>query len=492
MFYQLKYNFLKRPLYMLSSISRFFTKVKNPDVLIIGAGPGGYVAAQLGLKTVCVEKEEILGGTCLREGCIPSKFLLNVSHHYFESKNEFRNYGLSIQGNVKYDLNQIQRRKDAVINLNSKGIESLFNKYGTILERGTASIINKNTIEVKRKDGTSITYNPRNLLIASGSKVFTIPKLFPIDEEVIVSSRGALKFKTVPKKLFIIGAGVIGLEMATCWNGFGSEVAIADLSNDLCGGTLDPQASKTIQMQMRKRKIQFMLGVKGTSVKRKGDKAIVTVNDGKKETEYEYDKVLIAIGRKPKLDGFGFEKLNLKLNKNGTVYVDKRFQTSCPNVYAIGDIIEGPQLAHKAEEEGILCVEGIADPNKKLNGLDYNTVPGCIYTTPEIASVGLTQNQAKKLGIKVRTGNFPYTANSRARCIAQTAGFVKWVCDDAGKVLGLAIVGSNAGDAIMEGSIAIRNGMNIEQIAHSVHPHPTLSEAVMEAAKAVMGHPIHM
>lgn len=481
---------------MLSTLCRRFSTVKNPDVLIIGAGPGGYVAAiraaQLGLKTVCVEKEEILGGTCLREGCIPSKFLLNVSHHYYESKNEFRNYGLSIQGNVKFDLNQIQRRKDAVIKLNSNGIDSLFKKYGTVFESGTANIIDKNTVEVKRNDGKTVTYNPHNLLIASGSKVFTIPKLFPIDEEVIVSSRGALKFKTVPKKLFIIGAGVIGLEMGTCWNGFGSDVTIADLSNSLCGGTLDPQAAKTIQMQLRKRKIQFMLGVKGTSVRRNGDKAIVTVNDGKKETEYEYDKVLIAIGRKPKLDGFGFEKLNIKLNKNGTVCVNERFQTSCPNVYAIGDIIQGPQLAHKASEEGILCVEGIANPNKKMNGLDYNTVPGCIYTTPEVASVGLTEAQARKLGLNVKVGGFPYTANSRARCIGQTAGFVKWVCDKAGKVLGLTIVGPNAGEAIMEGSIAIRNGMNIEEIADSVHPHPTLSEAVMEAAKAVMGKPIHI
>lgn len=480
---------------MLSSSFRFFSKATNPDVLIIGGGPGGYVAAiraaQLGLKTVCVEKEDLLGGTCLREGCIPSKYLLNVSHHFYDAKNEFQRIGLSIKGGITHDVNQIQRRKNAVLQLNSKGIEMLFKKYGTTLERGTALIHDKNTIEVKRKDGTSIIYNPTNLVIASGSKVFTLPKLFPIDEEVIISSRGCLKLTEVPKKLFVIGAGVIGLEMACCWNGFGSEVIVSDLSTSLCGGTLDPQVDKTLQMALRKRKIQFLLGAKQTSVKREGNKAIVTVDDGKKQSTYECDKALISIGRKPYLEGFGFEKLNLKMNKNGTIWVDGRFQTSEPNVFAIGDIIPGPQLAHKAEDEGILCVEGIANKNKKMNGLDHLTIPSVIYTTPEVASVGLTEKEAKQMGIKVRTGSFPYSANSRARCMNDTQGFVKWICDSVGKVLGMTIIGPNAGDAIMEGTIAIKNGMTIQQIAHTIHPHPTLSEAVMEAAKAVMDKPIH-
>ncbi|KAK8880733.1 hypothetical protein M9Y10_003420 [Tritrichomonas musculus] len=442
------------------------------------------------MKTVCVEKEKLLGGTCLREGCIPSKYLLNVSHKFYEAKNEFRKNGLLLIGNADCDINQIQRNKDSVINLNCRGVEYLFKKYGTILESGKARIIDKSTVEVKRNNGSSVTYVTKNLIIASGSQIFNIPKLFPIDEEVIVSSRCALNFKTVPKNLCIIGAGVIGLEMGNCWNGFGSNVTIADISNSLCGGTLDAQVDRTLQMQLRKMKIQFMLGVKSTCVRRKGDKAIVTINDGKNEKDYEYDKVLVAIGRKPKLDGFGFENLNLKVNKNGTVYVDERFQTSCPNVYAIGDIIKGPQLAHKASTEGVLCVEGIANPNKKMNGLDYNTVPNCIHTTPEVASFGLMENQAKKLGIKVKVGMFPYSANSRARCINETAGFVKWICNDKGKVLGMTIIGPNAGDAIMEGIIAIQNGLNINQIAESIHPHPTLSEAIMEAAKAVMGKPL--
>lgn len=396
-----------------------------------------------------------------------------------------------MKGKVQFDMNQIQRRKNAVLTTNSKGIELLFKKYGTVLEKGTANIIDSNTINVKRNNGQEVTYTPKNIVIASGSQVFTLPKLFPIDEEVIVSSRGALNFQTIPNKLFVIGAGVIGLEMACCWSGLGSDVIVSDLSKSICGGSLDPQAAKVLQLELRKRNIQFLLGTKKSSVQRQGNHAIVTIDDGNKESIFECDKVLVSIGRKPNLEGFGIENLNLKMNKNGTIWVNERFQTNIKNVYAIGDIIQGPQLAHKAEEEGILCVEGIANPNKKMNGLDYNTIPSVIYTYPEVASVGLSEFDARKLGINVKVGTFPYTANSRARCTAQTQGFVKWIADHSGKVLGMTIVGSNAGDAIMEGAIAVKNGMNIEQIAETVHPHPTLSEAVMEAAKAVMGKPIH-
>ena len=473
---------------MLKSFSRFASNLK-PDLLIIGGGPGGYVSAirasQLGLKTICVEKEELLGGTCLREGCIPSKFLLNVSHHYHSINSELRTLGLNLKGKVEYDVPMIQRRKNAVLLQNSKGIEMLFKKYGTVHEKGTAFILDKNTIEVKRNDGSSVVYNPKNLLIASGSKAFTIPE-YPVDEEVIVTSRGALKFQQVPKSLFVIGAGVIGLEMATCWNGLGSKVIVSNLTKTIGGDNLDPQAARAIEMALKKRNIEFILGPNKTTVKRNGDKAIVTIG-GK---TYDVDKVLISIGRRPKLDGFGLEKLGLQMNKNGTVQVNQRYQTSIPGVYAIGDIVPGPQLAHKAEEEGVICVEGIA--GKKVEALNYDAIPGVIYTTPEVATVGLSDVEAKKKGIKVKVGSFPYTANSRARCTGQTQGFVKWVCDEKGTVIGMTIVGPNAGEAILEGTIAIQNKMNVEQIAHTVHPHPTLSEAVMEAAKAVMDKPIHI
>ncbi|OHS97529.1 dihydrolipoamide dehydrogenase family protein [Tritrichomonas foetus] len=475
---------------MLHSFARrHASKVTSPDVLIIGGGPGGYVAAiraaQLGLKTICVEKENLLGGTCLREGCIPSKFLLNVSHHFHTANHELRTMGLNLQGKVTHDMKMVQRRKDAVLTMNSKGIESLFKKYGTTLERGTANIIDKNTIEVKKPDGSTVVYNPKNLVIASGSKAFTIPD-YPVDEDVIVTSRGALKFQKVPESMFVIGAGVIGLEMATCYNGLGSKVTVSNLTNSIGGDGLDPQAAKAIQMAMRKSKIDFILGPNKTTVKRNGDKAIVNIAD----KTFEVDKVLISIGRRPNLEGFGLEKLNLKMNKNGTIAVNDRYQTSLSNVFAIGDIVPGPQLAHKAEEEGILCVEGIA--GKKIKPLNYDAIPGVIYTNPEVATVGLSDVDARKKGIKVRVGNFPYTANSRARCTGQTAGFVKWICDENGMVIGMTIVGPNAGEAILEGTIAIQNQMHIEQVAHTIHPHPTLSEAVMEAAKAVMDKPIHL
>ena len=471
---------------MISSLARSFSKLR-PDILVIGGGPGGYVASirasQLGLKTVCVEKEALLGGTCLREGCIPSKYLLNIAHKYLEANTEWKQIGLTLGCPVKYDMRQIQKKKQVVLTTGSKGIEMLFKKYGTTLERGTAYIDDPHTVTVTRKNGEKVVYKPEHILLATGSTAFNVPD-YPVDEEVIVSSRGALNFKKVPKELVVIGAGVIGLEMGSVWSALGSKVTICDRASRIGGVGMDEEAAKVMTSLMKRRGINFMLGNKSGSAKRVGDHAEVTI-DGK---VLKAEKVLVSIGRVPYLKNMGFEKLGINLNKNGTVQVDEWFKTNVPNIYAIGDIIPGPQLAHKAEEEGIACVEMIAGVRDEFS---ERAIPSVIYTFPEIASVGMNEEEAKKKGIKTRVNAFPYVANSRARAIGNTAGFVKWICNEYGKVLGMYVIGSNAGEAICEGVIAVQNGMNIQQIAHSCHPHPTLSEAVMEAAKGVMGKPIH-
>lgn len=471
---------------MISSLSRSFSALR-PDLLVIGGGPGGYVASirasQLGLKTVCVEKENLLGGTCLREGCIPSKFLLNIAHKCFEANTEWKSIGLSLPGPVKYDMGIVQRKKSVVLATGSKGIEMLFKKYGTTLEHGTAFLEDSKTVTVTKPNGEKVIYKPEHILLATGSTAFHVPE-FPVDEDVIVTSRGALNFRKVPKELVVIGAGVIGLEMGSVWSALGSKVTICDRADRIGGVGMDKEAAKVMTSLMRRRGIDFILGNKKSSAKRVGNSAEVTI-DGK---VIKCDKVLVSIGRIPYLKNMGLEKLNIVLNKNGTVHVDERFRTNIPNIYAIGDIIPGPQLAHKAEEEGIACVEMIAGVR---DGFCGHAVPSVIYTFPEIASVGINEEEAKKRGIKTRVNAFPYIANSRARAMGNTAGFVKWICNEYGKVLGMYVIGANAGEAICEGVIAVQNGMNIQQIANSCHPHPTLSEAVMEAAKGVMGKPIH-
>ena len=468
---------------MLTFLHRSFSD-HRPDLLVIGGGPGGYVAAiraaQLGLRTVCVEKEKLLGGACLREGCIPSKFLLNVAHKYHEVTTDFKKIGLNV-GSVKCNMNVVQSRKGVVLATGSKGIELLFKKYGTIHEHGTAYIESPKQVVVTRDNGEKVRYNPQHILLATGSTAKISPD-YPIDEDVICTSRGALSFKKVPKSLFVIGAGVIGLELGSVWSALGSKVSIADLAPAI--GSLDKEAAQIVTGLMRKRNIDFYLGQKKINVRRVGDHGEVECGGKKMEVE----KVLVSIGRIPYLEGMGFEKLGIVLNKNGTVKVDERFATNIPNIYAIGDIIPGLQLAHRAQEEGIACVEMIAGVRDKFS---TKAIPSVIYTFPEIASVGLTEKEAKRNGIMVKVGSFPYIANSRARVAGDTAGFVKWICSEDGKVLGMCVVGANAGEAIVEGVIAIQNDMNIEQIAHSCHPHPTLSEAVMEAAKVVLGKAIN-
>ncbi|KAH0790584.1 dihydrolipoyl dehydrogenase [Histomonas meleagridis] len=459
----------------------------TPDLLIIGGGPGGYVsairAAQLGLQTVCVEKENLLGGTCLREGCIPSKFLLNVAHKFYETNHGLKQLGIKLSSPAKVDISTVQKQKDLVVTTNAKGIELLFSKYGATLEKGLAKIVDSKTILVQRNDGTSVEYHPKKIILATGSEVSSIPD-YPIDEKLIVSSRGALQFTEVPKSLFVIGPGVIGLEVGSIWNSLGSKVTIFGRSPYIGGQSVDKDSSKVLMSVLRRHGIDFILGKYKTTLKKNDNSVDVTVGD----KHFTVDRVLVAIGRRPYLKGFGFENLNLQMTKNGFIQTNERFETSIPNIYAIGDITLGPQLAHKAEEEGIQCVEMIAGKRKSS---ETEPIPSVIYTSPELAAVGLNEEEAKKKGIKVKIGKFQYRANSRARATFDVDGFVKWVCDQKGNVLGLNIVGPNAGEAIMEGTIAIKNKLNIKDIAETCHPHPTLSEALMEAAKAVLDKPIH-
>lgn len=471
---------------MLNSISRSF--IKKPDLLIIGGGPGGYAAAihaaKLGLKTVCVEKEKLMGGTCLREGCIPSKFFLNMSHKVYEANHDFKQLGIKLPGQATVDMVAAQRRKNGILSGLSSGIEGLIERAGGELVHGTAIINTKNEINVNTEDGKTITYNPKNLLLATGTDKW-FPKAFPVDEQIIATSQGVLNWKEVPKSLTVIGGGIIGLELGSVYNAIGSKVTIIDMATTIGGPSVDPMIGRYMQNILKRRGMEFVLG-KGVDSCTKTENGVEVVVGDKKILS---ERALVAIGRRLHLDGFGLEKLNLKRQKNGLIEINDKFETSEKNVFAIGDIVPGPQLAHKAEEEGIACVEMLAG---KPTSYDRNCIPAVIYTSPEIATVGLTQNQAAKQRIKTKVGMFPYSANSRARAILDPTGFVKFVCGEDGTVLGMQIVGPNAGEAIMEGAIAIRNKLKIEAIAETCHPHPTLSEAVMEAAKAVLSKAIHI
>ena len=445
----------------------------SPDVLVIGGGPGGYVAAiraaQLGLSTVCIEKERTLGGTCLREGCIPSKFILNVSNKYYSAKNELKALGISAK-DVSYDFSLIQRKKGQVVTGLSRGIEFLLKKYKAKLITGEARITDRNTVIVGNTE-----FKPKNIVLATGSTV-SYPKSFSVDERSIVTSKTAFEFKSPPKDLVVVGGGIIGLELGSVYNALGSNTTIIEGSQVL-GGNLDADVSRTIQQILSKKGIKFMMSEKVQSIS--GN--TVRLSNG----EISAEKILVAVGRKPNLKGLE----RLEINSNGRVKVDKFFRTSIVGVYAIGDLVDGPMLAHKAEEEGIAVAEIIAGKTPSIN---KNAIPSVIYTSPEVATVGLSERDCKSMGIPYKSFKFPFQANSRARATLETAGFVKWICGMDGKVLGNQIIGMTAGESIMEGAIAIKNELSISQIAETSHPHPTLSEAIMEAAKGVFHNPIHL
>jgi dihydrolipoamide dehydrogenase len=457
------------------------------DLIIIGAGPGGYVAAiraaQLGLSVLCVEKRKTLGGTCLNVGCIPSKVLLNSSHKFEEAQHHLADHGVKV-GKVSLDLGKMMERKDKIVDQLTGGIDYLFKKNKVASVTGTAHILSPQEVSI----GNDV-WQTRHILIATGSESASLPG-FPIDEKKILSSTGALSLERVPEKMIVIGGGYIGLEMGSIWSRLGSKVTVVEFMDRLVP-LMDAELGAAFQKSLTKQGLEFKLSSKVTGLKEKKDKLIIDIEptSGKPET-LEADAVLVAIGRKPFTKGLGLEKLGVVANERGFIVVNERYETSVSGVYAIGDVIPGPMLAHKAEEEGIAAIEGMAGQRGHVN---YNIIPSVIYTNPEVASVGKTEQELKAEGRAYKIGKFPFLANSRAKATGETEGFVKILADSlTDQVLGVHIIGPEAGTLIAEAALAMEFSASSEDIARTCHAHPTLNEAVKEAALAVDGRAIHI
>ena len=461
------------------------------DVIIIGGGPGGYVcairAAQLGLKTACVESRGALGGTCLNVGCIPSKSLLNLSENYFKAKKDFNNQGIEIS-DIKLNIEKMMSNKNKSVQVLTKGVEFLFKKNKVTYLKGKGVIFSKNDVVVYSDDSKQ-SYKAKNIVIATGSSPTSLPGI-EIDEKNIVSSTGALSLPSVPKKLTVIGGGYIGLEMGSVWSRLGSEVTVIEYLDHITPG-MDREISKEFQKILTKQGITFKLNSKVTSVKNVKNKVVVDYVDNTTaiRERQECDKVLVSVGRKPYTEGLNLSKVGIKKNDKGRIEVNKKLQTSISNIYAIGDVIEGPMLAHKAEEEGIAVAETLAGQAGHVN---YDVIPGVIYTSPEVATVGKTEEQLKENNIGYKVGKFPFLANSRAKVNNETEGFVKILADsNSDRVLGVHIIGPHSGDMIAEMALAMEFGASAEDIARTCHAHPTHTEAIKEAALAVDKRPIH-
>ena len=461
------------------------------DVAIIGGGPGGYVAAiraaQLGLSTVCVEMDKTLGGTCVNVGCIPSKALLTSSEHYEFARLHSAQHGVKL-ANVQLDLATMLKRKDDVVGQNTKGIEFLFKKNKITWAKGRGTLKKGNVVEVAGTDGKTESYKTKNVIIATGSVPVELPFL-KFDEERILSNTGALQIPQVPKHLIVIGGGVIGLELGSVWRRLGAKVTVVELFPTILPGN-DEEIVREADKIFRKQGLDIRAGTKVTGGKRNGDKVSIEIEkDGAKET-LEADYVLVSVGRKPSLNGIDAAALGLSLGKRGEISVDDQMRTNLPNVFAIGDAVGGKLLAHKAEEEGVIAAEVIAGHKVRM---DYKSMPSIVYTWPEIASVGLAEHEVKAGGKKYKTGKFPFSANGRARTMAETSGFVKFIADsETDELLGCHIIGANASDLIQEVVLAFEYRGSSEDIGITVHSHPTLGEAVKEAALGVLGRAIHI
>jgi len=465
---------------------------ENFDLIIIGAGPGGYVcairAAQLGLKTACVEYRKTLGGTCLNVGCIPSKSLLHASEMYRKTQKEFDKLGIEVS-DIKLNLSKMMNNKNKSVSILTKGVEFLFKKNKVNHLKGKGAIIDSNTVEVTDDSGNKNQFNAKNIVIATGSMPLSLKEI-EIDEKNIVSSTGALSFEKVPKDLVVIGGGYIGLELASVWQRLGSQVTVIEFLDHIIPG-MDLDVSSEFLKILQKQGINFRLDCKVTGIDVLKNKKVVSfINNKNPSTEkIECDAVLVAVGRKANIDK-GLSKVEIKLNNQKKVEVNNKFQTSVKNIYAIGDVIDkGPMLAHKAEDEGIAVAEIIAGQAGHIN---YDVIPAVIYTSPEVAMVGKTEEQLNKENIKYKIGKFPFLANSRAKVNSENEGFVKIIAEEkTDKVLGVSIIGSLAGTMIAELALAMEFGASAEDIARTCHAHPTHSEAVKEAAMAVDKRPIH-
>jgi dihydrolipoamide dehydrogenase len=464
----------------------------NFDLVVIGGGPGGYVcairAAQLGLKTACVESRGALGGTCLNVGCIPSKSLLNLSENYHKAKKDFRNQGIEIS-DIKLNINKMMSNKEKSVQVLTKGVEFLFKKNKITYFKGKGVIFSKEDVVVYESNNKKTNIKAKNIVIATGSAPTSLPGI-EIDEKNIVSSTGALSFNEVPKDLIVIGGGYIGLEMGSVWSRLGSNVTVVEYLDFITPG-MDREISNEFKKILIKQGIQFKLNNKVTAVTNVKNKVIVdyTNNTTAAKERKECDKVLVSVGRKPYTEGLNLSKVGIKKDDRGRIEVNEKLQTSLKNIYAIGDVIKGPMLAHKAEEEGIAVAEIIAGQAGHVN---YDVIPGVVYTSPEVATVGKTEEQLKNENQSYKVGKFPFLANSRAKVNNETDGFVKILADSkTDKVLGVHIIGPHCGDMIAEMALAMEFGASAEDIARTCHAHPTHTEAIKEAALAVDKRPIH-
>ena len=461
------------------------------DVIIIGGGPGGYVcairAAQLGLKTACVESRGSLGGTCLNIGCIPSKSLLNLSDNFHKAKKDFNQQGIEIS-DIKLNIDKMMSNKNKSIQILTKGVEFLFKKNKVTYLKGKGVLFSKEEVIVYNNNKKE-NYKAKNIVIATGSDVASLPGM-TIDEKNIISSTGALSLKKVPKKLVVIGGGYIGLEMGSVWSRLGSEVTVIEYLDCITPG-MDREISKEFQKILSKQGIKFRLNSKVSSVNSQNNSVVIKFTDNKtlKNETIEADKVLVSVGRKPYTEGLNLSKIGVKKDEKGRIKVNEKLQTSVNNIYAIGDVIKGPMLAHKAEDEGIAVAEILAGQAGHVN---YDVIPGVIYTSPEVATVGKTEEQLKSEKKTYKVGKFPFLANSRAKVNNETEGFVKILADSkTDKVLGVHIIGPHCGDMIAEMALAMEFGASAEDIARTCHAHPTHTEAIKEAALAVDKRPIH-
>ncbi len=465
----------------------------NFDLVVIGGGPAGYVgairAAQLGMKVACVEKGSTLGGTCLNVGCIPSKALLHSSEVYEEIKTHTAKIGIEVK-DVKLNLADMLKNKDDVVKQLTQGIDFLFKKNKITRFKGHGVVMGKGQVSVRIDGPNTESLTTKNILIATGSEVVTLPNV-EIDEQRIVSSTGALSLPEVPKKLVVIGGGVIGLELGTVWRRLGAEVEVIEFLDEIIPGN-DGEVRKNFRRILEKQGIKFRLSTKVTGAKADKKGVTVSVEDAKGGNPQSIgaDYVLVSIGRKPNTHQLGLKEANVKLDERGRVVVDSHFQTNIEGIYAVGDVIPGPMLAHKAEEDAVAAVEIMAGQKGHVN---YDLVPAVIYTHPEVATIGATEEKLKEKGIEYAVGKFPFMANSRAKAVGDTEGFVKIIADKkTDKVLGVHIIGPQAGTMIAEAAVAMEFGASSEDIARTCHSHPDLNEAVKEAALAVLGRAIHI
>jgi len=456
--------------------------MSNYDVAIIGSGPGGYVAAircaQLGLKTVIIEKYDTLGGTCLNVGCIPSKALLDSSEHYHNALHNFAEHGIKIN-TPKADITQMIKRKQDVVDQTCNGIKYLMDKNKIDVLKGVGSFVNATTIKITDKKGNSSEITAKNTIIATGSKPNFFPGMEP-DKKRIITSTEALKMTEIPKRMLVIGGGVIGLELGSVYGRLGTEIEVIEFAPNIIP-TMDGSMSKELIRVLKKEGMKFHLEHQVQKVVNKGKSVVLTaLNKKGEEVTFEADYCLVAVGRKPFTEGLGFENAGVKISDRGQVEVNDHLQTNIPNIYAIGDVVRGAMLAHKAEEEGTYVAEFLAGQKPHIN---YNLIPGVVYTWPEVASVGKTEEELTQAGVKIKIGSFPIKALGRARASMDLAGLVKVIADaETDEVLGVHMIAPRAADLIMEAVVAMEYRASAEDIARICHPHPTYSEAVKEAA----------